>query len=62
MRDQGSPDRTLAYWLGGLVLAALAVFLMTGGELGGTKRVAGDGDLPQVASPNTASSGNTGSR
>ena len=37
--------------LGGLVALAAVVFLITGGELGGTKKVQGDADLPPVASP-----------
>jgi hypothetical protein len=37
--------------LGGVVLFALAIFLTTGGRLGGTKKVASDADLPQVTSP-----------
>jgi hypothetical protein len=36
--------------LGGLVAAAAIAFLLTGGELGGKKKVEGDHDLPPVAS------------
>ncbi len=61
MRDEQNSHARLALWLGGIVAAALALFLLTGGELGGTKRVASDEDLPQIASP-TRSSDNVGSR
>ena len=36
--------------LGGVVVAAAAVFILTGGELGGKKVIKGDADLPPVAS------------
>ncbi|HYS90075.1 MAG TPA: hypothetical protein VEN78_34535 [Bradyrhizobium sp.] len=35
--------------LGGLVAIAAMVFLLTGGEWGGKKKVEGDHDLPPVA-------------
>jgi hypothetical protein len=35
--------------LGGLVAIAAVVFLLSGGEWGGNKKVGGDGDLPPVA-------------
>lgn len=47
--------------LAALVLLALAVFVLTGGRLGGSKTVESDADLPQVASP-PPPSGNTGAR
>jgi hypothetical protein len=34
--------------LGGLVAIAALTFLLSGGELGGKKKVDGDGDLPPV--------------
>jgi hypothetical protein len=57
----------LSLLLGGIVLIAFVVFLVTGGELGGTKKVESDADLPQVTSPSSPPSGplrseNTGSR
>jgi hypothetical protein len=36
--------------LGGVLIAAAALFILTGGELGGKKTVQGDADLPPVAS------------
>jgi hypothetical protein len=36
--------------LGGIAIAAAALFILTGGELGGKKTVQGDADLPPVAS------------
>ena len=36
--------------LGGVVVAAAAVFILTGGELGGKKSIKGDADLPPVTS------------
>jgi hypothetical protein len=53
--------------LGGIVLVAFIIFVATGGELGGTKKVESDADLPQVTSPESPPSGplrseNTGSR
>jgi hypothetical protein len=37
--------------LGGIVVVMAMVFLITGGDLGGTKKVESDADLPPVASP-----------
>jgi hypothetical protein len=37
--------------LGGVVVAAAVVFMLTGGQLGGVKGVNSDADLPAVASP-----------
>ncbi len=45
---------TLGVILGGVVVIAAAVFILTGGELGGKKTVEGDADLPPVASSNPA--------
>jgi len=36
--------------LGGIFAAAAVAFILTGGELGGQKKVHGDTDLPPVAS------------
>ncbi len=57
----------LGLLLGGIVVAAFLIFLTTGGELGGTKKVESDADLPLVSSPEApagdpALSENTGSR
>jgi len=40
--------------LGGALIAAAALFILTGGELGGKKTVQGDADLPPVASNSPA--------
>jgi hypothetical protein len=45
---------TLGVILGGVLLAAAALFILTGGELGGKKTVSGDADLPPVASNHPA--------
>jgi hypothetical protein len=37
--------------LGGLIAVAALVFIITGGELGGEKKIKSDADLPPVASP-----------
>lgn len=51
MDDDRSSTSRLVLILGAIVLAALVVFIWTGGELGGTKTVESDADLPQVTSP-----------
>jgi len=61
MSDNPQPIGRLGLILGGVVLAALALFLFTGGDLGGNKKVTSDADLPKVTSP-SAPPGNTGSR
>jgi hypothetical protein len=47
-------NRTLGVILGGVLVAAAALFILTGGELGGKKTVQGDADLPPVASNSPA--------
>jgi hypothetical protein len=37
--------------LGGVLVVAALVFMLTGGQLGGVKEIRGDADLPPVASP-----------
>jgi hypothetical protein len=37
--------------VGGMVVLAAVIFILTGGELGGVKQVTSDADLPPVASP-----------
>ena len=41
---------TLGIIVGGVVAVIAAIFILSGGELGGKKTVAGDQDLPPVAS------------
>ncbi len=38
--------------VGGIVALAAAVFIFSGGDLGGKKTVEGDQDLPPIASTN----------
>jgi hypothetical protein len=51
MADNNTSTGFLGAVLGGIVAVAAVVFLITGGEFGGTKKVQGDADLPPVASP-----------
>ena len=51
MSEGGDTHFRLGALLGSMVLLALAIFLVTGGNLGGKQKVAGDADLPQVSSP-----------
>jgi hypothetical protein len=51
MPDNHQSYSGLGLILGGIVAIALAVFLLTGGDLGGTKKVESDADLPKVTSP-----------
>jgi hypothetical protein len=63
MADDPHSVSRLSIILGGVVLLALAVFIVTGGDLGGTKKVESDADLPKVTSPAPPSgSDNTGRR
>jgi len=41
---------TFGIIVGGVVAVIAAIFILTGGELGGKKTVEGDQDLPPVAS------------
>jgi hypothetical protein len=56
MADNKTSTGFLGAVLGGLVAVAAMVFLITGGDLGGTKKVQSDADLPPVASPPPKSS------
>ena len=47
--NQGPTNGATGLLLG--VCAVAALFLLTGGELGGNKKVRGDQDLPPVVSP-----------
>jgi hypothetical protein len=62
MTDNRRPTFSFGIILGVLVLLAGAVFILTGGDLGGTKKVQSDADLPRVTSPKPPTTGNTGSR
>ena len=67
MASNQGPNLSFGLLLGGVVLLALVIFLVTGGQLGGSKKVASDADLPQVTSPTpprgpVRDAGNVGSR
>jgi len=55
MADNNRPEEPsrggIGLLLGGVVVAAAVVFMLTGGQLGGVKGVNSDADLPAVASP-----------
>jgi hypothetical protein len=51
MADNNTSTGFLGAVLGGIIALAAIVFIVTGGELGGTKKVESDADLPPVASP-----------
>jgi len=40
---------TFGWIIGGIVAVAAAIFIFSGGELGGKKTVEGDRDLPPIA-------------
>jgi hypothetical protein len=61
MADNNPSTGFLGAVLGGLIALAAIVFIVTGGELGGTKKVESDADLPPVASP-APKPGTTGSK
>ena len=50
---QNEANGALGIILAGVAIAAAAVFILTGGELGGKKTVRGDADMPPVASNST---------
>jgi hypothetical protein len=50
MADNNPSNGTFGLLLGGVLALAAAVFIMTGGQLGGVKDVNGDSDLPPIAS------------
>jgi hypothetical protein len=43
---------TFGIIIGGVVAVIAAIFILTGGELGGKKTIEGDQDLPPVVSTN----------
>jgi hypothetical protein len=47
--DDNRPKRAIGLILGGVIAVAAAVFILTGGELGGVKEVSSDADLAPVA-------------
>ena len=49
MADNNGSNGALGVSLGGVLAAAAALFILTGGELGGKKTVQGDADMPPVA-------------
>ena len=53
MADDNRLKGKIALILSGVLVAAAAVFILTGAELGGVKEVSGDADLPPVSSPET---------
>jgi len=50
MADNNENKGMFGLILGGVVVLAAAVFILSGGELGGEKKIKGDADLPPVAS------------
>jgi hypothetical protein len=51
MADNNTSTGFLGAVIGGLIAVAALVFIITGGELGGEKKIKSDADLPPVASP-----------
>jgi hypothetical protein len=48
-KDNGKSDGSFGIFIGGIVAVAAAIFIFSGGELGGKKTVEGDRDLPPLA-------------
>ena len=46
----GNSNGTFGVIVGGVVAVIAAIFILSGGELGGKKTIEGDQDLPPVAS------------
>jgi hypothetical protein len=42
-------NRFFGMIIGGIVVVAVAIFIFSGGELGGKKTIEGDDDLPPIA-------------
>jgi hypothetical protein len=55
MADNNRPEDpsrgSMGVLLGGVLVVAAVVFMLTGGQLGGVKEIRSDADLPPVASP-----------
>ena len=51
MADYHGKSGIFGLVLGGVVVVAAAIFILTGGELGGKKGVKSDADLPPVTTP-----------
>ena len=49
--NNDAPKAGIAIILGGVLIVSAAFFILTGGELGGEKKIKSDSDLPPVASP-----------
>ncbi len=63
MPDNESSTTRLGLLLAAAVAVAFVTFVVTGGDLGGTKKVESDADLPKVTSPTPPSGAdNTGIR
>ena len=62
MRENPNAMKNLILILGALVAVSLLVFIGTGGNLGGTRSVESDADLPQVTSPSGQPVENSGTR
>ena len=52
--NRNPANGTLGLILGGVLAVAAAIFILTGGELGGKHSVDSDADMPPVASNSTA--------
>lgn len=48
MADNNNSTSGIGLILGGIAIISAAFFILTGGELGGEKKVKGDADLPPV--------------
>jgi len=53
MANNVQPNSHLGAAIGVLVALATLLFYLTNGELGGAKKVDGDGDMPPITSPST---------
>jgi len=56
MADNNQPERkagSTGLVLGAAFAAVVAIFILTGGQLGGVKPVNGDADMPPIASGTT---------
>jgi hypothetical protein len=51
MADNHGKNGMFGLVLGGVVVVAAAIFILTGGELGGKKGITSDADLPPVTTP-----------